>query len=119
MTTKGLPRPTQRGTGTTDLLALTRNPAHRRSNPAHALLFVVFALILATVVSVLSLPRASEIVLTGHTNWVTDVAFSPDSHILATASRDDTVRLWDVASRKPLGDPLTGHTGDVEDVVQS
>jgi Caspase domain len=32
MITRGLPRPQQRGTGTVDQLALTRNPAHRAGN---------------------------------------------------------------------------------------
>jgi WD40 repeat protein len=34
--------------------------------------------------------------LTGHTSIVTSLAFSADSHVLATASRDRTVRLWRV-----------------------
>lgn len=34
MTSRGLPRPQQRGTGTADLLALTRNPAHAEPAPA-------------------------------------------------------------------------------------
>jgi WD40 repeat protein len=32
--------------------------------------------------------------LTGHTNAVYSVAFSPDGHTLATGSTDYTVRLW-------------------------
>jgi roadblock/LC7 domain-containing protein len=37
------------------------------------------------------------------------VRFSPNSKLLATAG-DDTVRLWDVTSLQPLGQPLTGRT---------
>ncbi|WP_280275796.1 RIP homotypic interaction motif-containing protein [Nocardia wallacei] len=40
---------------------------------------------------------------------VSSVAFSPDGATLATASNDDTVRLWDVRSRKPVGEPLTSN----------
>jgi WD40 repeat protein len=58
--------------------------------------------------------------LHGHTHTVTSVAFSPDGKILASGSWDDTIRLWDVATRQSLGAPLTGHTtNDVTSVAFS
>src|SRR5262249_4063293 len=36
---------------------------------------------------------------------------------LASGSEDKTIILWDVASQKPLGQPLTGHPDSVESVV--
>ncbi len=36
--------------------------------------------------------------LEGHTNRVTDVALTPDGHTAVSASDDDTLRVWDVAT---------------------
>jgi WD40 repeat protein len=57
--------------------------------------------------------------LAGHTDSVNEVAFSPDGKLIASTSDDKTVRLWNVASGKPHGEPLKGHTNWVVDVAFS
>lgn len=46
--------------------------------------------------------------LSGHRKWIAGLAFSPDGRTLASASTDQTIRLWDVASRtnKWISPPL-------------
>ncbi|HVP20231.1 MAG TPA: BTAD domain-containing putative transcriptional regulator, partial [Anaerolineaceae bacterium] len=53
--------------------------------------------------------------LSGHKGAVTSVAFSPDGTRIATASLDNTVRIWDASSGKALF-TMTGHTGGIHEV---
>jgi WD40 repeat protein len=50
--------------------------------------------------------------LKGHDSIVYSVSFSPDGKTLASGSEDKTIKLWDVATGKPIT-TLTGHTSTV------
>ncbi|KAJ5993115.1 hypothetical protein N7451_008839 [Penicillium sp. IBT 35674x] len=51
--------------------------------------------------------------LQGHSDSVVSVAFSPDSRLLSSGSRDETVRLWDIATG------ALQQTLDVNDFIDS
>lgn len=60
--------------------------------------------------------RTGRGTLTGHTRGVTALAFSPDGSTIATGSADGTARLWDTASRRQLGAPITRRKYECSDV---
>jgi WD40 repeat protein len=57
--------------------------------------------------------------LNGHEARVYGVCFSPDGSRIATASADQTVRLWDARSGRPILEPLRGHHSFVSSVCFS
>ncbi len=57
--------------------------------------------------------------LKGHTDAIDDLAFHPDGQILASSSRDGTIRLWNIQTGRPLGEPLTGHRSAVKSLALS
>ena len=54
----------------------------------------------------------------GHDENLTSVAFSPDGALIATGSKDETARIWDVATGRLLR-VLRGHRDEVTEVAFS
>jgi WD40 repeat protein/tetratricopeptide (TPR) repeat protein len=54
--------------------------------------------------------------LTGHEGWVTSVAVTPDGQYVVSGSRDNTVRLWELATGKEVR-RFTGHEWGVRSVA--
>jgi len=62
--------------------------------------------------------RPGIAILGGYNGAVLSVAFSPDGNTLASGAADDTVQLWDVPTRQPIGLSLS-NTGSVDWVAFS
>ncbi|MCZ8226145.1 MAG: protein kinase [Microcystis sp. LE19-84.1B] len=69
-------------------------------------------------ISDLSSLRFLDKTLTGHSDWVWSVVYSPDGHYLASGSWNNPIKIWEVATGKQLR-TLTGHSNQVLSVVYS
>ena len=56
--------------------------------------------------------------LTGHSDDITKILFSPDGQTLVSASWDSTIRLWDVETGE-VQRTLTGHSGRINSIALS
>lgn len=68
---------------------------------------------------VLQGPTHLSSVLWGHTRAPFTLAFSPDEKTIASAGWDFVVRLWDVDTRRPIGQPLQAHRDGIATVAFS
>ncbi|MFQ5941957.1 MAG: WD40 repeat domain-containing protein [Anaerolineales bacterium] len=56
--------------------------------------------------------------INGHNGPITDLIFSPDGSLIATASQDGSIRIWDATDGSPLR-TFTDHRGGVNSIAFS
>ena len=52
----------------------------------------------------------------GHSGYVYAAAITPDNEKIVSCGKDSTIRIWDVATQKQIGEPLKGHKNYVVSV---
>ena len=82
--------------------------------------FLTFTLLLTSIFFLPTRIATAQLkaTLEGHTDLVWSVAFSPNGKMLASASWDQSVRLWNVNTGRLLH-TLTGHTNEIMSVAFS
>src|SRR5258705_4790432 len=88
------------------------------TRPGALALFGAFAALLAAGPLVSEEAGARLVVNVGHSFMIKAIAFSPDGTLLASASGDETARLWEVATGREIH-VLKGHGSHVSAVAFS
>ncbi|HSE32588.1 MAG TPA: hypothetical protein VLA93_13530, partial [Pyrinomonadaceae bacterium] len=73
---------------------------------------------LAFSVSVARAPGDPKVIITGHGADVKSVVFSPNGEIVASGSKDQTVKLWNAQTGELLR-TFTGHRGEQNSIAFS
>ena len=81
------------------------------------LLEEIRSLILSRLISAVEIARERNAFI-GHKQQIIDIALSPNSQYIASASWDGTIRLWDLKGN-PIGQPFKGHKAQVLSVAFS
>ncbi|MFM6621008.1 MAG: WD40 repeat domain-containing protein, partial [Dolichospermum sp.] len=81
-------------------------------------LYGVFPISPISIITNLSSGISLEKTLTGHSDWVWSLAYSPDGQTLASGSDDNTIKLWNARTGNLL-QTLTGHSSSVRSVAYS
>ena len=98
---------------------LFRRTPRRRAAVLIGLGLVVVAAVTITTVLSTQTGQTSSANGAGHTAEVSSVAFNQDGTILASASFDNTVRLWNPATHQQIGRPLEGQASKLSTVAFS
>ncbi|MBI2926368.1 MAG: serine/threonine protein kinase [Verrucomicrobia bacterium] len=69
-------------------------------------------------VRLFEVPSGREVSLSGHRDYVSGLAFSLDGSLLASASVDATIKLWEIPAGRELA-TLRGHVEEATDVAFS
>ncbi len=59
-----------------------------------------------------------QIAFNAHAGSITEIVYSPDGSLIATASKDGSVQIWDATDGSPIR-TLTGHSGGVNSIAFS
>ena len=59
-----------------------------------------------------------QIAFNAHAGLITEIVYSPDGSLIATASKDGSVQIWDATDGSPIR-TLTGHGGGVNSIAFS
>lgn len=80
--------------------------------------YVLFASFFPFIVTLVDAQKPELYMQSGHSNAVSALDFSPNGNFIATASWDNTVKIWDVKTREEIR-TLAGHSNSVYSVVFS